>query len=294
MALKQVGVYLSRSELNENIAKMEATGDYVVGRGVLSGLDLTDGGSLSLQVHSGVYHLMGSSVIVDSTLTLTMPASGTNSVWIDENKTLSYTSSDVDSGDLVCLGRVTTSGGVITITENGRVYLMRTSPSTPGTYNLGTGIVMDGVNSRVGIGTDSPTNALEVVGNLQTSTADVDGAATVGATLTVSGHIPIPTAIETLTTHKHLTKTMANMQVLTASGANRKVMMPTTLDWGTNFTIVNGGSSNNILVRDSGDTATIATLTPGQSVKISAAYDSGVPGWPVTVTPVDPGVGVGV
>lgn len=286
--LNRIGNTFSKSQTNANYERLEATGSYTVGRGLLQGCELSDGGSLVLHVGSGVYHLQGCSYIIDSTISYLLPASDTFSIWIDENGDVSHTTSDVDSGDLVCLGRVTTGVSTITVTTTGRVSLLRTDSDTPGVYSLGNAIKFDGVNARIGVGTASPTKALDVVGDAQIGgNHSVSGNQNVTGTVIASGHIPTPTSIATLTADLTLTKSMANLQILTASGANRKVILPSSVDWGTNFVIRNVGTSNNILVRDSGDTTTIATLTPGLSTTIATLPPSGggsTPVWPSSAT----------
>lgn len=293
MALNRIGTYLSSSEQNTNQVRLEASAESIHGRGVISGMTMTDAGSGVASISTGVYHILGSSYVT-TTLTYTIPASSTVSLWIDENGTLSHTTSTTDSGDLVCLGRITRTGSTLTITENGRNYLLRTSSTTPGVYKIGTGIYFDGPNTKLGIGTTTPTNNFEVAGTSLLAnttvggTLGVTGAVSLSNTLTSTAQIPTPTNVQTLTSDKTLVKGDANLQIITASGANRKVILPATLDWGTHFTIANVGTSNNVLVRDSADSATVCTLAPGELTKVSASVPSGggsSPIWPTSTTP---------
>ena len=85
---------------------------------------------------------------------------------------------------------------------------------------------------------------------------------------TVNGHQPTAVNIETLSGNKTLTLTDANYQRLTASGSNRRVIMPSSATHDKWFRIVNAGASNNILIYDPTNTTLWATLTPAQETNI--------------------------
>lgn len=321
--LNRIGNYFSSSEQNANQVRLEASAEALHGRGVISGLTMS-GSGLVLTIGTGVYHLLGSAYVVGSSLSYTVPGSSTVSIWIDEFGTVSHTTSSADISDLVCLGRITATSSITSVTESGRNYLLRTDSTAPGVYKIGGGLYFDGQNTKIGIGTTSPATELEVVGTSKTSTATITGAATVGSTLgvtgattlsstlsvsgtsslhtitasgtiTATGQIPNPTNVQTLTSNKTLSKDDANLQIITASGANRKVFLPGTMDWGTNFIIRNVGTSNNVIVRDPTDTWTVATLTPGQSAIVNPVPPDGggAAVWPDTVTPSDGSGGMG-
>ncbi len=99
---------------------------------------------------------------------------------------------------------------------------------------------------------------------------------------TMRGNIAWPVNTETITATKQLIATDNNVQVLTASGANRNVDMPdpTTVTAGYEWRIINGGSSNNVVVRSYGGGTTIATLTPGQAVTVRPVFSAGSLSWP--------------
>lgn len=86
-----------------------------------------------------------------------------------------------------------------------------------------------------------------------------------------SGNFFKKTNTETISSTKTLTAEDAALQFLTASGGDQNVLLPPLAEQEVlTFRIVNTGVSNNIVVRNSADTVTIATLSPGDSVEVDA------------------------
>jgi len=105
------------------------------GRGVLSGLTLSNGGGLTLGIAEGVVMLDGKAIFVDD-FTHVLPANETNYVWLTtsfsegtgvSSASIQLTATPVDPGvTYVCLGVVTTGASTITtIGSGGRVDLAR-------------------------------------------------------------------------------------------------------------------------------------------------------------------------
>jgi hypothetical protein len=70
---------------------------------------------------------------------------------------------------------------------------------------------------------------------------------------------------QTISATKTLTDSDKVMQFLTASGGDQKVLLPAPAVTNAGTFIANVGGSNSIIVRNSGDTTTYITLTPGTS-----------------------------
>jgi hypothetical protein len=263
MPLSRLGDYLSQSSWNANLTKIEAAGANNIGRGILTGCALSAGTGLVLNVAGGVVHASGAALIVNST-TYTLPASGTFYVWIEgDSGVISHSVSGTDPGNpMVCLGQVTTGASTISsVSETGRVMLLRFES---GAYKIGNGGIVLNPNGEL-----TTSGAAEIGGQL------VAAAGAVMHGVTEIHHAkPVPNT-QTLTENLTLTGTSKSIQALTASGANRTVFLPATTAYGDKFLIMNVGSSNNIIIRDSDDTTTIATLTPGQSFESIVLPQSG-------------------
>lgn len=109
---------------NTLISSLESVLTEVVGKGVVSGLDLSIGTGLEVNVSNGV-----TSVLSYNTLTslspVTMPASSTRYIWVSETGTLSLTTTSTDpGGNLVCLGKAISGASTITsVSLDGRMQL---------------------------------------------------------------------------------------------------------------------------------------------------------------------------
>jgi hypothetical protein len=88
--------------------------------------------------------------------------------------------------------------------------------------------------------------------------------------------------VATLTGNRTLTGDSAHLQVLNPSGANRDVILPnigtTARGVGQWFELRNSGTTYNLVVKDSAG-STVATVTPGNYVKVVAARVGGTNGW---------------
>lgn len=264
MPLNRLGDYLSQTLWNQNVDKQEALTNNCVGRGVVSGVALSAGSGLVLNVGAGVVVGDGAALNVASQ-TYTVPASGTYQIQIDTStNTISHQATLSDpGGTIVVLGRVVTGTSTITsVNETGRRFVMRST--APGVYKFGDDqIVID------------PSVGIEVAGEMRSQTALVEGTAQLQGTVTFSQHVALPVNTETISADKTLTVTSPNVQVLTASGANRKVILPASPGWGSNFRIINAGASNSLLVRNPADTTTITTIAPGEGYEYYPASPSG-------------------
>lgn len=94
--------------------------------------------------------------------------------------------------------------------------------------------------------------------------------------------------VATLTGDRTLSGTSAHAQYLTASGANRNVLLPALGPNGAGqwFIIRNAGASNNIVVKTSDGGTTVVTLTPGDFAYLISGKVSGSLSWYVAQTTV--------
>lgn len=321
-----------KNMFNQIMDAIESASQKAIGRGVLAGLDLSDDGGLTLGIAAGVAHARCANTYEATTFTVTNNA--TNYIWLDEDGTITESASSADPGGyVVCLGRVTASGGNITTVETtGRMSLWRQTSIR--NFELGDSLmVVDMLNGRIGVGT-TPTTEFDVAGQTTLEDVDVTADAVVAGKVKTSTRLEIvevgadPDApvsainiyvkdssgkpelflndeddhvmqltkggviqstartvnVETISATKQLTLQDACVQALTASGGNRDVELPATLTFGHWFRIMNVGSSNNIVVKDSTGTTTVVTLTPGQYAVIEPVHSSGSPAWPATAT----------
>lgn len=328
----------TKTNHNANLDAIEGAAEVAIGRGVLEGLLLTDGGGLVLDISAGAIH--GRCRNDFEAFDFTLTDDETNYIWIDEDGTITESAASTDPGGyVVCLGRVTTAAGAITLIENtGRMSLYRQTaarefelgdellvvrmltgrigigkvPDTEfdvaGTTTLedlaatGNAVISGKVTSglrveigEVGSDPDAPVSAVtlyvkDVSGNPELFILDEDD---VVMQLTTGGVVQSTTRtvnVETLSGTKQLVLTDAYVQALTASGANRDVELPAApMSFGHGFKIMNVGSSNNIVVKDSTGSSTVVTLTPGQYALVDAIGSSGSPAWPSTATAVGMG-----
>jgi hypothetical protein len=89
----------------------------------------------------------------------------------------------------------------------------------------------------------------------------------------------------TITNNRILNGSSSQVQQITASGGNRNVLLPAIasngLVNGQWFLVSNAGGSNNVLVKDSAGSTTVATLTPGDWVLVMSYGSSTSPAWAV-------------
>lgn len=289
---------------NANIDSFENQSVYFFGRGVVSGLALSAGTGLELDVSSGV--LNSRSFVTLSATSENVPDDQTSYVWIDEEGTITFSASyTYPGGNVVCLGTVTAASGSISGTATtGRMtpFLVRTDDLNG--FKLGNGVIqIDPVDGHVGFGKTpaeaygfasavtidasinlkQTTDPSPVSNQLLLYTKDVSGTAELFmqnesgtvTQLTSGGYlrdraVSVAVNTETLAADKTGASTDARVQVLTPSGADRKYILPAAA-MGVTREIHNGATadSNDILVRDPTDTNTLATLTNGQRVVIT-------------------------
>lgn len=173
---------------NAIMAALENAAENAIGRGVLSGLDLSDEGGLTLGIAAGIAH--GRCANAFDAFEFTVTDNATNYIWLDEDGTITESASSADPGGyLVCLGRVTAaSGNITTVETTGRMSLWRQTSIR--NFELGESLfVADMFNGRIGIG-KTPTTAFDVAG--QTTLEDVE----VTADAVVAGKVKTSTRVE--------------------------------------------------------------------------------------------------
>jgi hypothetical protein len=258
------GGALSASAWNANLDAIEL-GNAASGRGIISGLDVTHVSGLTVEIAAGV--LMGLKAASLPSREAVLPNDETVYLWIDGSGNVTTTTTpDYPGGHVVRLDRVTTAGGdVVSIDPASRVYVPMVDED--GVYHMGPGLSIDPLNGLVTLhGAVSHTG-------LQFETSG-----------TFIGHsVRRAYQQETLSGDHTLTAASPRIQRLTASGANRKVILPdpSTLTFGDEpFQIYNDGASNNLLVRDHTDSTTLVTLAPGEFITPHMGASGGDPVWP--------------
>lgn len=315
MGLHRLGNYLSQQIWNDNAAAIERFASAVGGRGVASGLELSAGDGLQVEVSAGLV-VTGGSARQTALIYATVPPSNSKYVWVDEEGTIAFSDSASDlGGSNVCLGRVFSDADSITsVTTEGRCEIARWTSLR--TYSLGQNLlVLDTETGRVGIGME-PTVAFEVSGSarfssevsadrvLVRSRVSAPSGEAGAATLCFSGGelkavqsgepavsltrgfrpVSFGWASRSLVLSDDLTlgSTDAPIQALQAGGADREIRLPAVadVDWGTWFRILNVGSSDDLVVKSFDGSTTLATLAPGQFVEALPVALAGSPVWP--------------
>ena len=153
---------------NDNYSALELNSTYSFGRGILSGLTLSAGTGLSLNVAAGT--LMGLKAVSISGTSTTVPDASTNYVWINESGSFTTSATTADpGGTYVCLGKVTAAGGVITtidvtLATGGRMSVWRWTGIR--VAQIGESLIYcDLANGWVGIG-KTPAGTFDVSGTI--------------------------------------------------------------------------------------------------------------------------------
>lgn len=258
------GGKLSAALQNADADSLEGLGVYGWGRGVISGIVLSNGGGLTVAWTAGWVNTLAPKYIAAGSVTLA--PSSTLYLWMDNEGNVSTTgTSTYPGGEVFCLGYVVTGVATITsIAETNRYELARMTAE--GTYQIGKNAVqIDTLNDRVGIGGAPVAGvALNVTGDV----AILGGHIKVGNTATIM--------VGTLT----LTTSSDNVQIVTASGADRKILLPSPGPerW---FDIVNIGATYDAHVRDAADANTIAVVRPGERMEFRPIGSGGAAIWGV-------------
>lgn len=186
----------SAALLNEIPDGIELAQTYQGGRGVLSGMALSDGGGFTLSVSSGVCS-NGLKVWEIDAFTSTIPPSVTRYVWYTPGAVspVSLTATSADpGGTAIPLGKVITNGSEITsVSNDGRVELLRWTDVR--TLKIGADdlLVIDELNGRVGVGM-VPTVTFEVDGAIKGTSLDVPSLEADVLTVPQSGSAPAAVA----------------------------------------------------------------------------------------------------
>lgn len=290
---------------------------------ILNGLTISTGTGLSLGVAAGQAAIDGV-VEIDTATTYTVPASQAYiGIWLKQDGTLTHSlTTTPPSGGKCYLGSCVTSGSAITSVDfSGVLYsrgaiAVRTTADTgvPGdspaaslvfiTYTAAGAYIWNGTSYNVLYTSAQLAEVIQdVVGAMATSGNGVDLTySDAGATLTAdinitevittlqAQQVPDPAYSATLSGNVTLTLASQNIIAVDPNGSNRKVLLPASPGWGNWFRIINKGSANSIIVKDSTDATTIATLTTGQYVDVYPVMDTGATAnWPSSITPITMG-----
>lgn len=160
-----------------------------IGRGILSGLDLTDDGGLTLGIASGV--LMGRCAKAIDAQTYEVPDDATSYIWIDEDGAITTSASSADPGGYVsCLGRVVAASGNITTVETyGRMSAFRQTGIR--VFQIGESLLyVDTLNNWVGVG-KTPATDLDVDGTTTVVDLSVTADAVVAGKVKTSSRLEL-------------------------------------------------------------------------------------------------------
>jgi hypothetical protein len=127
MGYTRLGKNLTQAIYNGTLDALEIQNAKQFGKGILEGLELSDGGGFIVDIAAGT--LLGQKAATLAGTTVTMPASVTRYVWMDESGATQLTATNTDpGGSYVNLGRVTSDGSGVTLVEEvGRIELSETS-----------------------------------------------------------------------------------------------------------------------------------------------------------------------
>jgi hypothetical protein len=128
-----------------NVSALEAMGVNVLGLGIVSGLALSAGASLTLNISAGM--ICGRKVQSFAATTWTVPANQTSYIWMDDsgNFTASTTSAH-PGGNVVCLGQVVATTSITAVSTVNRMDGW--SWVTPFVLSLGAGLFEVDVQNR--------------------------------------------------------------------------------------------------------------------------------------------------
>lgn len=240
MGHTRLGSTLTQTWMNQILADIERLSRYAGGRGVLTGLALSIGTGLEVDIADGV--ILGEKATALTGIgPATLPASVTRYIWINEGGTILLTATDADpGGTYACLGRATSGASAITsVEENGRVDLLRYESLreiTVGRHVLfhPKGAVREGHESfTIAAGGSYSINAACCPTNLYAE----------------------------------------------PGGAGCKVILPTP-EFGMVYRVFNSGAAQPIALRNETDTATIATINAGNNYTARPLPVTGSPGTP--------------
>lgn len=289
---------------------------------IINGLTISTGSGLNLAVAAG-QALIDGVVEISSATTYTVPANqALIFIWLKQDGTLTHSlTTAVPTGGKVYIGNCTSGASSISAVDfSGVMYsrggmAMRTTADTgvPGdtpssslvfiTYTSAGAYLWNGTSYNLLMTSAQWTEYIQdIVGSLVQNGDGIDWTySDAGATLTgnlnypelITGlqlqQVPHPAYSAALSATLELTLASQNIIAVDPNGANRTVKLPASPGWGNWFKIINKGTANNIVVKDSTGVTTIATLTPGQYILAEPINDSGTPEWPNSITPTTPG-----
>lgn len=265
MPYQRPGATLTATLIESWLNSLELIALYGQGRGVLTGLALSDGGGLDVDVSPGT--LLGlQAVEFGDTLTTTLSPSSTLYLWLDESGTFVTTATLSDpGGTYVCLGKVVTGGSTITsIDSTGRMSIWR--QTTLWTFKLGEDLIhADTQNNRVGIRQATPLYPFDVSVGDDTGLARFDDMLLkqIGsAPATVASHFQVYCRSGNL-----YCKTPGGAEVLIVDGAAGSLAAPSAFDWKASARAV---ATSNINISSPGSTIDGVSLSSGDRVLLTA------------------------
>lgn len=213
------------------------------GIGVATGLVISAGSGLALSVSAG-FAMTGDGPLSVGALSIVLPDESTRYIWLNSAGTLTAASTTTaPNATAVYLGRAVTTGGAIAGVDDSGVVRIA-------------GSQLFRTLADRGAPGDVPKSPVMTI--TQAGSYLFDGAAhrQTGPTFYAA----------TLTGDITLNERDADVLALTPSGANRKVILPASASYASRRKVLNTAASGgpNLLVRNPADSATVATLTPGQ------------------------------
>lgn len=318
MGLNRLGSYLSQSIWNQNAESLEQLARAVGGRGVASGLNLTAGDNLTLHVSTGVL-IDGACAREVPEAELELPPSVNRFVWMNGAGYFTFAATSEDpSGSLICLGRVFTDETSITsVTSEGRTEIARWINLR--TYQVGNQLlILDTDNQRIGLGAsplhpidvhldacfnnpvqlndftvqplletpETPSTGLTLFSTRADSITELKLVNPEGDVIPFTRNSrPIAHGFASrtlvLTDDLVLSETDAPIQVIDPNGANRVVILPEAMDWGSFFRVINIGASHTVTVKHHDGTTIAATLGAGEMTEVTPLPDGPLPIWPI-------------
>ncbi|RYG33635.1 hypothetical protein EON81_17720, partial [bacterium] len=289
MGFQRIVRFFGTEHLDQVLDHLELLASFMLGRGVLDGLELSPGAGLSVQASGGAV-LVGQLVLLEGA-SGAMPPWSERFVFVDETGVLSFAETFEDpGGSMVCLGKaVSNEADIESVSNYGRWQLMR--QVTGGDLTLGMGVAATPIGLRTGVvelepipgaptvrSSSAALYSVESGGTTELAFVDSEGTSTrftEGGRLRledpiVVGHARNSVEIEDLSTNKTLTPGSPNVQVVKAIGAPRQVRLPENLDWGMWFRVVNSGGSGspNVLLTSHDGATTISTIGAEQEAYI--------------------------
>lgn len=233
-----------------DLANLAAMGG--CGCGIARGLTLSSSSGLTVTLAAG--NGVGPGGLVESSAgsTVTVTDNAVTYVWLTTAGALATSATtSVPTNGAIYLGAATAVSGTVTTIDNA------------GVVNLSGGRPIR-ITADVGYPLDSP--AFPMLAKTLAGAFEWDGAAWRA--------LGVPVYTRTVSATVTLASTSAPRQVINGGAATRKVLVPSSRIADQPLEVHNSGTTNDLQIRDSGDTTTLATLTPGQSAVLYPHFGS--------------------